>query len=101
MIRTVKLTKKQIEYQLVRSITDFPSIHIISRGSKWAVYKSKSRRAWRIFKHKEVAFLFANVVANNSPFIYVHNKNGEVEFRTKPLLVGQILRYNHEEIKKL
>lgn len=52
-------------------------IHIISQGNKWAVRKSKSKRALKLFNHRDEAYFYARSISND---IIVHNKDAEVVF---------------------
>jgi hypothetical protein len=53
-------------------------VHIISRGNKWAVVKSKAKRASKILDYREQAFYYARQLSNN---VIVHNKDGTVLFK--------------------
>ena len=53
-------------------------VHIISRGNKWAVYKSGNKKATALFQHREQAYFKAKQMSN---CIIVHNKNGSIDFK--------------------
>lgn len=55
-------------------------IHIIARNGKWAVTKPKRKRAIRVFKYRELAFLFAVNNAYRYETIVTHNEDGSVLF---------------------
>lgn len=52
-------------------------IHIITCKGKWGVYKRKSIRSLKNFKHRDLAFLFATKYKTR---IIVHNSDGGVDF---------------------
>ena len=52
-------------------------VHVILRGSKWAAVKSGAKRASKIFKHREEAYLYARQISDK---VVVHNKDATVLF---------------------
>lgn len=52
-------------------------IHIISHKNKWAVVKSKAKRATSLHTHREEAYFAAMQLSH---FVVVHNKDGSVLF---------------------
>lgn len=53
------------------------TVHVISRGNKWAVLKNNAKRASKIFTHKEEAFFYARQISDK---VIVHNKDATVSF---------------------
>jgi hypothetical protein len=90
-----KIRKRLIEIQTL------PYIHIIPSHNRWCVKRSGRRKALRIFKYKEVAFLYANAIAKDNELIIIHKETGGMLFKTKKLLVGQTINLYTNLIKKL
>ena len=55
-------------------------IHIIARRNRWAVIKSKAKRALKLFDHREEAYFYARQLSED---IIVHNKDATVCFTFK------------------
>ena len=62
------------------TVTINTRIHIISKGKKWAMCRARSKRATKLFDHREVAFLYAVERLKHFEVLAVHNKDGSVEF---------------------
>jgi hypothetical protein len=69
---------------------------VMWRNNKWAVKKSKSKRALRLFEHREIAFHYACQIMYTSWYyndsntdcielISVHSKDGSVDFQYNSL----------------
>lgn len=52
-------------------------VHVISRGNKWAVVKSKAKRATKTYKYREEAYFQARQISDK---VVVHNKDASVLF---------------------
>lgn len=53
-------------------------IHVISHGKKWAVVKSKAKKATKLHEYREQAYHHARQLGDT---VIVHNKNGSVLFK--------------------
>lgn len=53
-------------------------VHIISHGKKWAVVKSKAKKATKLYEFREQAYFHARQISDN---VVVHDKNGSVLFK--------------------
>lgn len=53
-------------------------VHVISHGKKWAVVKSKAKRATKLHQFREQAYFHARQISDN---VVVHNKDASVLFR--------------------
>ena len=60
------------------------SIHItynyFNKTKKWAVKKPLQKKALKLETYREIAFLYACNIAKKDQKIYVHRKDGSVEF---------------------
>lgn len=97
VVTATKLTKRFFEH----FDENRKFIHIIWYKNRWRVRKPHLKHAIRIFKNRDVAFLFANIIAKDDQYIIVHNQNGEVDFRTRKLLISQNINYYNFRIKVL
>ena len=52
-------------------------VHVISRGNKWAVVKSKAKRASSLHQFREEAYFHARKMSDK---VIVHNKDATVLF---------------------
>jgi len=52
-------------------------LHIISRGKRFAIVKSKSNKALKICQYREEAYYHARQISDN---VIVHNTDGTILF---------------------
>ena len=87
----------------------FNIVHIVSRGKKWAIIKTGSKRATSLHQFREQAYFEARQI---SYYVVVHNKDGSILFShnleninniiyTLIIITTGIFIYNHEIKKKL
>jgi len=65
------------------------TLHVFPNKGKWGVKRTGSTKALRVFQYREIAYLYANVIANEKTIIIVYNQDNNIAFTTNKLIITE------------